>query len=45
MLSITQGSSRTQAMTLASGNSRASAGIHAHQPRLVSKMTWAGLSA
>lgn len=45
MLSTTQDTSRTQAMTFASGKSRAIAGIHPHQARLVSKMTSAGQSA
>jgi hypothetical protein len=45
MLSITHGNSRTQTMTFASGNSRAIAGIHAHQARLVSKITSAVESA
>ena len=43
--SITQATSRTQQITLASGNSRISAGNFADHARLVSKITGASRSA
>ena len=39
MLSTTHDTSRTQAIVLASGNSRSSAAIRPHHARLVSKTT------